>query len=187
MFEDHFKFALVLLLTTGNTFATIYSQTECNVACLNTDQDYNKVICQACAVDPPLGLEMCAVACKLPIKPFLAEIADRCAEAAPLTDKLCIVSCMNYQLTHFMKICRRCRANPPITGDMCIFACDNYQLLSQVCNACTNNTPKDKKLCEHACKRTRNPSYHHMCNDCKYTKVIQPKEKEFKFRPGSFD
>ena len=188
MFEDCFKFALVLFLTTGFTFANPYSQTECNVACLNADHDNNKVICQACATDPPLGLEMCAVACKFPNKPFLAEIAEKCAVAVPLTDKMCIVSCMNYFLPYFMKICRRCRVNPPVTGDMCIYACDNYQLLSQVCIACTQNTPKDKKLCEHACKRTRNPSYHHICSDCKYKEANEPKEKRtYQFRPGSFD
>ena len=167
-FGDCFKFSLVLLLTLGKITVNTYSQEECNVACLNIAHDNNRTVCQACAANPPLGLEMCAVACKFPNKPFFAEITDQCAVAAPLTDKMCIVSCTNYHLPYFMKICKRCRTNPPITGEMCIFACDRYQILSKVSIACSQNTSKDKKLCDHACKRTWMPLFNNMCTDCRH-------------------
>ena len=174
-----------LALHTGQA---LFNQKQCTQACLSSSSDtVRQEICQRCAENPPLGLQMCAVACRYPEHPYLSKIAPLCMKSVKLTDRMCIVACMNYATSPcFHDICTRCRHNPPITGKMCRFACDHGVTLSTVCASCAQTPPNDNELCDYACTQAFTPRgayYKLMCETCKYRFQIREDASKYKFRP----
>ena len=148
-----------------------FSETMCVQACLAKIFGADNSYCEACADNPPLGLQMCATAGRYADNEYLGEIADKCATEMRLTDSMCIVACMNYDFPHFNRICMRCRRDPPMTGKMCRYACDHTSQLSIICNKCSHDPPASSELCGYACQDKISKFsvyYNRMCTVCKY-------------------
>ena len=153
-----------LLLTSVS--AKTYSDLLCIQACLSTIYVEDNTYCEACVLNPPMTLQMCAVAFRYSESPFFDKIAFKCTIHLELTDQTCMVACTNTNFHHFNKICIRCLYNPPMTADMCIFSCNNPDL-SRICRKCAIHPPADEKLCQYACeKKTVDFYYGRICSAC---------------------
>ena len=110
---DYCHLVLVLLMLTSqhSEVTSTYSAAQCIHSCINTFGYANILICQLCAHDPPMNVEMCTFSCKAEeeLRWPVGVVCKKCFKDQPsLMNNLCEDACSDLNTRSTKRLCINC-------------------------------------------------------------------------------